>query len=119
MDNSLLIPCFFKEQNKLIEEQLITVQISKDDTVLTKYNLESIVTFMKEKFANLGETYQESDLSQIRVLLGSIFPPGMTWSYPSYSNTEISPLFQYIQRFDTMSIPFGDPTGNRSPVRVC
>lgn len=106
----------FKEQNKLIEEQIITVQISKDDTVLAKYNLESIVTFMKEKFENLGETYQESDLSQIRVLLGSIFPSGMTWSYPGYSNTEISPLFQYVQRFDTMSIPFGDATGSRTRV---
>ena len=102
----------FKEQNKLIEEQIIAVQISKDDTVLAKYNLESIVTFMKEKFENLGKTYQDSDLSQIRVLLGSIFPSGMAWSYPGYSNTTISPLFQYIHQFDTMSIPFGDLSAN-------
>ena len=105
----------FREQNKLIEEQITKVQMSKDDAVLSKYNLESIVTFMREKFDNLGKTYQESDLSQVRVLLSSIFPSGLAWSYPGYSNSQISPLFQSIHQLDTSSIPFGDPMGIRTP----
>lgn len=48
---------------------------------------------MKEKFANLEKTYQLASLSQIRVLLCSIFPSGLFWGYPGLSNTEISPLY--------------------------
>lgn len=105
----------FKEQNKLIEEQIIKVQLSKDDALLEKYNLEAVISFIKGKFSDLGRTYQESSLSQIRVLLGSIFPSGLSWSYPGYSNPEISPLFQYIQRFGASSAPFGGPKGTRTP----
>lgn len=69
-----------------------------------KYNLEAIVSFMKAKFANLGTTYQLSNLSQIRVLLCSIFPSGLTWEYPGLSNTPISPIYQSIRRFESSSI---------------
>lgn len=104
----------YKEQNKLIEEQMAKVQVTKDDAILSKYNLEAIVNFMKDKFADLGKTYQQSDIHQIRVLLCSIFPSGMSWSYPGYSNTSISPLFQYIQKFGTSSAPFGEPCETRT-----
>ncbi len=105
----------FKEQNKLIEEQIITVRITQDDALLSKYNLESIVKFMQEKFENLGRTYQMSNLSQIRVLLCSIFPSGMLWSYPGFSNTQISPLYQSIRHFEIDSIPSGGEGGIRTP----
>ncbi len=90
----------FKEQNKLIENQIATVQVAKDDALLAKYNLQSIVKFMKDKFSNLGQTYQLSSLSQIRVFLCSIFPSGMVWSYPGLSNTKISPIYQSIRMFE-------------------
>ena len=90
----------FKEQNKLIENQIAGVQITKDDALLAKYNLEAIVKFMKDKFFNLGTTYQMSSLSQLRVLLCSIFPSGLRWSYPGYYNTQISPIYQSIRMFD-------------------
>ena len=99
----------FKEQNKLIEDQVASVQVAKDDALVAKYNLESIVKFMKDKFANLGRTYQMSNLSQLRVLLCSIFPSGMTWSYPGLYNTEISPIYQSIRMFETASVSFGGP----------
>ncbi len=90
----------FKEQNKLIEDQIAAVQITKDDALLAKYNLEAIVKFMKDKFANLGRTYQMSSLSQLRVLLCSIFPFGLRWDYPGYCNTQISPLYKSICIFE-------------------
>lgn len=92
----------FKEQNDLIEEQISAVHMAKDDALIAKYNLESIVKFMKTKFANLGNTYQMSSLSQLRTLLCSIFPSGLRWSYPGYYNTEISPIYQSIRMFDTI-----------------
>ncbi len=90
----------FKEQNKLIEDQIASIQITKDDALLAKYNLEAIVKFMKDKFANLGTTYKLSNLSQIRVLLCSIFPSGLVWSYPGYTNTPISPIYESIRVFE-------------------
>lgn len=104
----------FKEQNKLIENQIADIQITKDDVLLAKYNLEAIVTFMQNKFANLGRTYQLSTLSQIRVLLCSIFPSGMVWDYPGLSNTEISPIYQSIRRFETEGFTPSAEGGSRT-----
>jgi site-specific DNA recombinase len=104
----------FKEQNKLIEDQIADLQIAKDDTLLAKYNLEAIVKFMKEKFDNLGRTYQMSSLSQKRVLLCSISPSGMVWSYPGLSNTQISPIFQSIRMFETDGVSPSAPGGIRT-----
>ncbi len=97
----------FKEQNNLIEEKIAAIHVAQNDELLEKYNLEAIVTFMKEKFANLGQTYQLSNLSQIRVLLSSITPSGMVWSYPGLSNSQISPIYQSIRMFDNMGLGTG------------
>ncbi len=96
----------FKEQNKLIEDQIAALHITKDDALLAKYNLEIIITFMKEKFVNLGKTYQMSTLSQLRVLLCSIFPEGLRWGYPDYYNTSISPIYQSIRAFESEEFSF-------------
>ncbi len=104
----------FKEQNKLIEEQVASVRMTKDDELVNKYNIQSVVEFMRAKFSDLGKTYQESNVTQIKVLLGSIFPSGMVWGYPGYSNQHISPLYQYISHFGDDNVSFGDPGGNRT-----
>lgn len=108
----------FKEQNKIIEDQIATIQIAKDDAMLTKYNLEAIVNFMKNKFYSLGRTYQMSTLSQKRVLLCSISPSGMLWSYPGLSNTQISPIFQSIRMLDTGGVVPSARGGNRTHMSV-
>lgn len=104
----------FKEQNKLIEDQIATLHLTQDDELMEKYNLEAIVSFMKDKFANLGTTYQLSTLSQIRVLLCSIFPSGLTWDYPGFSNTEISPLYQAVRMFEQNGLGLGALSGSRT-----
>lgn len=104
----------FKEQNKMIEQQITSAQISKDDALLDKYNLESIVSFIKDKFSDLGKTYQESDLGQAKVLLSSIFPSGLSWGFPGYSNQHISPMFTSMCQFETQVIPLGVPSGSRT-----
>lgn len=104
----------FKEQNKLIEDEIAAVQITKDDALLAKYNLEAIVKFMKDKFANLGRTYQLSNLSQIRVLLCWIAPSGMQWDYPGLSNTKISSIYQSIRTFESEGLSLGAPGESRT-----
>ena len=66
---------------------------------------------MKGKIKNLGRTNESINLSEIRVLLCSIFPYGMVWSYPGYSNTKISTVYQSIRMFENDSITSGGRGG--------
>ena len=101
----------FKEQNKLVEDKIHAVQIAKEGDLLTKYNLEAITEFIKEKLVDLEKTYRESDLEQTRVFMFSIFPSGMRWNYPGCSKHEISPFWSSIQAFETDPDSIGRPEG--------
>ena len=105
----------FKEQNRLIETRIKDIQITKDEALISKYNLEAITKFIKDKFANIAKTYDESDLEQKRVLLCSIFDLGLLWGYPGYSNTKISPYYQAIRDLDSSEVSFSAPGGSRTP----
>lgn len=86
----------FKEQNAILEEKIIAAHAAKSDELIDKYDINAIIGFIKKKIANLPQTYSESNLSQLRCLLGSIFLSGFNWDYPGCSNTKISPLYQPI-----------------------
>lgn len=90
----------FKEQNVVIEDKMIRAQIVKEDSLIDKYNIDKVTGFIKTMLADLGETYKRSDLPQIKVLLGSIFPSGIAWCYNGTLNHTISPLYQAIHGFD-------------------
>lgn len=94
----------YKEQNSVIEDRMTKAQIVKDDATIDKYNIEDVTTFIRTLLADLGETYKRSSLSQIKVLLGSIFPSGLSWSQNGTLNRQISPLYQSICTFDTSAI---------------
>ncbi len=94
----------FKEQNATIEDRMTKAQIAKDDATIDKYNIDDVTTFIRTILADLGETYKRSSISQIKVLLGSIFPSGLSWSQNGTLNREISPLYQSICHFDNSGI---------------
>ena len=104
----------FKEQNALIEDKIITTRIAQDDTLISKYNLEEISKFIREFFNDLGKTYIDSNLTQKRLILSSIFDSRLAWSYPGFSNEQISPLYQAIRDFPNVKSPFGEPAGDRT-----
>ena len=104
----------FKEQNLIIEDKMTKAQITKDDSIIDKYNINAITSFIKTLLVDLGETYRRSNLSQARVLLGSIFPYGISWSYDGTLNHKISPIYQSIRTFDRGVIPLSTPGGNRT-----
>ena len=106
----------FKEQNKILEDKIKDVQFVKSDEVMTKYNLEAITEFIKEKFERLAETYKNSNLNQVRVLMCSIFPERLEWGYSGYSNTQISPFYQGIMSIQNGTFAIGSPKGIRTPV---
>ena len=95
---------------------MIKAQIVKEDSTLEKYNIDELTSFLRTKLADLGETYRTSNIRQIKVLLGSMFPVGVAWDYSGTLNPVISPLYQAIRDFDTLGIPFGAGCGNRTRV---
>lgn len=97
----------FKEQNKLIEQKIATIQMTKNDGLITKYNIEDVTEFIREKFKKLAKTYLNSDLQQKRMLLCSIFPSGLVWNYPGYLNTVINPCYKAILNIETDPVTLG------------
>lgn len=104
----------FKEQNAMVEDKILKAQIAKDDATIDKYNIDKATDFIRTMFADLGETYKKSNIHEIKVLLGSIFPSGLAWSYNGTLNHEISPIYQAIQHFDRGAIPSGAGDGART-----
>ena len=78
--------------------------------MIEKYNLEAITKFIETKFTKLDQTYQNAPLEQKRVLMCSIFPKGLQWSYPGYSNTEISPFYRCFLDYQSGSVNHGAGT---------
>ena len=99
----------FKEQNKMLEQKIAMIQMTKNDDLITKYNIEDVTLFIRDKFKDLVKTYTNSNLEQKRMLLCSIFPSGLVWSYPGYLNNTISPC--YSQLLDISNVPVCDGRG--------
>jgi site-specific DNA recombinase len=99
----------FKEQNKLLEEKIKGVQAAKSDTIIEKYNLEAITKFIQHKFTDLNKTFSEALLKQKRVLMCSIFPLGLNWGYPGYSNTHVSPFYRSLTGVKDDQVQNGTP----------
>ncbi len=97
----------FKEQNKILEEKITAIQAAKDETMIEKYSLEAITKFIETKFTDLAATYQNAPLEQKRVLMCSIFPKGLQWSYPGYSNTQISPFYRCFLDYQNGTVAIG------------
>lgn len=102
----------FKEQNRMIEGKVKLLQVAESDETLKKYNLEQITEFVETKLTDLGTTYSESSLQQIRMLVCSIFPSGMRWGENGYLNTPISPFYSRIRDLNFDAFAIGSPTGN-------
>lgn len=105
----------FKEQNAIIEEKILKARIAKDDATLDKYNIEALTTFIRTKLANLRITYENSNPQQIKVLMSSIFPSGLSWNYNGTLNTEISQLYKDISMCREGGFAFGAEKETRTP----
>lgn len=104
----------FKEQNAIIEAKIVAAHAAQDDELITKYDVNKIISFLDAKLSNVGKTYESSTLSQLRCLLGTIFVSGFGWSYPGYSDYTISPLYQEILDADKKVCTIGEPGGIRT-----
>jgi hypothetical protein len=97
----------FREQNRILEEKIARIQMTKNDDLITKYNIEDVTLFIQEKFKDLPKTFTNADLQQKRMILCSIFPSGLVWNYPGYLNTQISPCYSFIQNIQPEAVTLG------------
>ncbi len=111
----------FKEQNGMLEKKIESIQITKNDELLDKYDLGPITKFVETKLTDLPRTFElsikkdpEPDLGQIRMLLCSIFPSGMPYGRNGYSNTVFSPFFRAILDLQSNPVSFGGEEGIRT-----
>jgi hypothetical protein len=94
----------FKEQTAVIESQIGRALIVKEDATFDNYNIDALTSFLKTLLADLGVTYKRSNISQVKVLLSSIFLKELAWDYNGGLNSQISPIYQAIRRFDDTTI---------------
>lgn len=106
----------FKEQNKMVEGKIRAIKVTKDSEMISKYNLEAVIQFVKTKLQNLSETYLEASLEEKRTVLCSIFPSGLVWGDNGLSHTEIKPYWSAVLDIEDVKISFGSLKGNRTPV---
>ena len=99
----------FQEQNKIVESKIQTVQVTKNDDMIQKYNLEAITSFAKSKLENVAQTFVDSDLQGKRSVLCSIYPSGLHWNGNVYLNTVISPFYSAILTLKKDVVSFGTP----------
>jgi endogenous inhibitor of DNA gyrase (YacG/DUF329 family) len=96
----------FKEQNQIVQDKIKILQITKNDDMIQKYNLEAITLFVKSKLDNVTRTFEESTLQQKRMLLCSIFPSGLHWNGSTYLNTQISVFYTELLRLNKQGVVF-------------
>ncbi|MDO8618885.1 MAG: recombinase family protein [Candidatus Daviesbacteria bacterium] len=86
----------FKAQNEMIEKNIKSIELASDEELLDRYNLQSATEYIEKRAKDFIFTYDNSDLSQKRSLLGLLFPAGFVWDYPNSKLTyiQLNPLFK-------------------------
>ena len=92
----------------------LEVYTAKSDSTLDKYDINKLSDFIKETLSDLGETYRRSTVPQIKALIGSIFPNGITYNQNGTLNHTINPMYQAILSIDTQGVSFGVEDGTRT-----
>ncbi len=101
----------FKEQRVIIEDKIATAESILGQTIFDKYNFDDVEKFMRAKFKDLGQTYIDSEPGVRRVLLGSICPAGLAWSYSGLSNREFNKQYQAILDIGSGNFAMSTPSG--------
>ena len=86
----------YKMQSEIIEKNIKSIELASDEELLDRYNLQSATEYIEKRSKDSIFTYDNSDLSQKRSLLGLLFPSGFVWDYPNSKLTyiQLNPLFR-------------------------
>ncbi len=87
----------FEQEKDRLQNVILTLQSASNDNLIEQYNIKTTTEFIKALFKNLFRAYELSDYGQKRVLLGSIYPSGLTFDGISLLNHDMGPGFEAIQ----------------------
>ncbi len=87
----------YEEVKQQISDEIMAARIVKNESLINKYDLEGTSDFIRELLMNLPKAYEVSDFGQKQVLIGSIYPKGITFHKGKLLNRGISPIFREIR----------------------
>lgn len=94
----------FKEQLAIIENEMLVKKTVQNEANLEKIDIDVIVNFMNTFLCNISKAWEHGNLSQRKVLLGSIFPKNIVFDYHGFRTAELGLPFKLIQEFNTPGI---------------
>jgi len=103
----------YQEQIKIIGDKIYAAEVVLGKTIFDKYKYEDVEKFMKDKFSDLGKTYEDSKSGERKVLIGSICPNGLSWQYSGLSNQQFSPQYQAILDVREDDFASSTPSGTK------
>ena len=105
----------YQVQSKKLKTQIVDAEKILGGTIFDKYTMDDVDRFMREKFADLGKTYDDTkDPGVRRVLLGSISPAGLSWQYSGLSNQQFSAEYQVILDVQNTDFALSTAYGSRT-----
>lgn len=104
----------FNEQLELIEDELLVQKSQKSEAKLQEVDIDIVVNFMNDFLWNVDKAWLEGSLQQRRVLLGSIFPKNVVYTYPGFRTDALSPCFKLIKQFETVDPSLWVTDGTRT-----
>ena len=104
----------FLEQKKIIDGKIAVAELLLGKTIFDKFTMDDVDRFMREKFKDLGQTYEDSEPGERRVFLGSICPTGLAWRYSDLSNQVFSSEYQAILDVQESDFAISSAYGSRT-----
>jgi len=104
----------YEEVKEQIMNEIMAARIIKNESLIDKYDLEATSDFIRELLMNLAKAYEVSDYGQKQVLIGSIYPKGITFHEGKLLNRGISPIFREIRDIKKPGVSLRVTDGNRT-----
>ena len=91
----------YKEMRSPVDEQLATLEISKNESDIEKLDLEARLEYAKSNISNLARLWQDIDITQQIKLQRAVLPDGITFDKTKgrFGTAPLSYLFSFFWTF--------------------
>ncbi len=103
-----------REQLAKIKSKLLQLKLEVNQSHGEEIKLDMLLSFADNFFRTLHLFWFDADISTKTDLQRAVFPNGVIYSFPGFSNSQIGPLFQAITTLSGGNQNEGDPGGTRT-----
>ena len=100
----------FDEMKAEFEHEMIAKQTILNESIIKKYDIDSVVNFSKAFLKDLAKPYIIGEPEQKITLISSIFPEGLTWKNNLFELPKLNSMFAYLSGQE----PLGGTEGSRT-----